>query len=459
MIIAPIDGLTALRVGLTTTMTDATAGGTWSSSNTGIVSIDPSTGIATAVSIGYASIIYTVGSNSIAQTINIYQNSISNGFDLARIFPAFQGRLGWHSSYDTTVPALTSNNLSATSGRYYDRGFHKAVTVKNYFDTQENPSIDAPSFNQLLQDEDQAVITRCVNAIFNKPQLLEHSPNYTRTANIRNINIPNQGQACGYRINVAPGSYAVVINNIGLFFNETVTFNMYLFNDLILAPVYTKSVTAIANSQTIVNMEWAMNYINTQYDGKNIGGVWYLLYFQNDLGSAQAIDEQLNLWTDSKIYGAYPFQAPQVGGLNFTRINPSVNFRSYGFNMEVSVYRDYTQKIVENAPLFDEARGLCMAINCLEQIKYSARINDNQSITKLAIDGMNLDVNSAGPNDTFPFIAGLKKQLEREFYRLGNNFWQKPEAVSVPIGNADWTDERYYEGMDINALPSRENAY
>jgi hypothetical protein len=58
-----------------------------------------------------------------------------------------------------------------------------------------------------------------------------------------------------------------------------------------------------------------------------------------------------------------------------------------------------------------------------------------------------------------PEISGLKRQLAREMQRINAVFSQKMEAVSIPIGNVDWADELYYEGMDIRQLPSRENAF
>src|SRR6187399_641792 len=232
--ISPINGTAVLRVGTTTTMTDATAGGTWSSSNTSIATVVPSTGVVTGVAAGAVQIIYTVGSDSASIAMQVLAVSISNGFDLFRVFPAFQGRLGWHQPTFSDAPVLSGANITSTSGRWYDRGFHQAVNIKNYYATQEDENITDAEFNQLLQDEDQAVIMRCLNGVFNKPQLIEHKTNYTRTANIRNILIPNQGNFCGYRINVAPGDFAVVIDTIGLFFNKAITFNMYLFNDLIL---------------------------------------------------------------------------------------------------------------------------------------------------------------------------------------------------------------------------------
>ena len=452
----PISGLTSLKNGATTTLTNAQAGGTWTSSDTSVLTVNSSTGVVTAISVGSASIIYTVNTDSIAVTVNVYAASMTNGFDLSRVFPAFQGRLGWHDSAETAVPRLSTANKQATSGRYYDRGIHKAVTLANYFYSQEDPAISESDFNQLLQDEDQAVIMRCMNAVFNKPQLIEHKSNYIRTANIRNTIIPNGNNAAGYRINVAAGNYAVVINNVSLLFNGDVTFPLYLFNDLKKPPVYTKQVSAVANTQTVVNLEWVMNYINTNGDtNSHIGGVWYLLYFQSDLGSVRAIDEQMNMWQDTRIFGAFPFQAPQIGStVDFNRINPSVNFRSYGLNLEMSSYRDYTQKIVENPQLFDEARLLTMAINVIEQVKFSTRSEGTIRNIQPLVANVELEMQRPGASDHFSYASNLKKQLEREFKRLNDTFWPEQQAQSVSIGADNWLDYNY-EGMDIRSMPAR----
>ena len=463
-ITTPILGATSVRTGLTVTLTNDTSGGLWSSSDTGVCTIDAASGLVTGIAQGTCTIVYTIGSDSIAETFTVYQATITNGFDLYRLMQttALKGRLGWKQPTGTNIPnipTLSTANKMATSGRYYGSQFHKGATLVNYFNTQENLDISADDFNQLLQDEEQAVVMRLLNAVFNRPALIEHCANYTRQANIRNIIIPNGGNFCGYRINVAEGNYAVNIDNIGMAFDGAVTFNMYLFNDLILRPVYTKSVTSQPFTQVRVQLDWVMNFINSTNSG-NLGGVWYLGYFQDDLGGVKALDEQLNLWADSKIFGAYPFQSPKIGLLDFNRRQPSVNFRSYGFNFEASSYRDYTQVIVQNANMFDEARGLAMAINVLEQVQFTTQTNSTQRQISEALDKYSKDLNipesSITPN---PFLSGLDVQLQREIQRLNDNFWRKAQAMSVPIGGGDWWNEGYYEGMDINNLPSRENAY
>ena len=377
---------------------------------------------------------------------------ITNGFNVNKVLTAMQGRLGWEQPTLAGMPTLSIPNLTATSGRTYEE-FHPSASIQKLYTSQEDPQITDLQFNALLQKKDRTVIFRCLNAIFNKPQQIEHGLVYERQSNVRNIPVPNQGNFCGYRIKVSNSDYAVMINTVALFFNGVATFNLYLFNDLTLAPLKVQSVTSVANSQMIVRLDWILKYIDD-----NKGGLFYIGYFQNDLGSVLAVDEQLNLWDDSKCFGAWPFQSPQTDTLNFNRINPSVVFRTYGMNMEVSSYRDYTEMIVMNAHLFDEARGLLMAIYILEIIKNSSRTDrDNRQANQMI--KLDYDLDLAFPTKEAPFMAGLRAQLKREYQRINDNFWPKAQAQIVSIAGNYSLDEFAYDSFDIKNLPPRERFY
>ena len=64
-----INGTTALCALTSTTLTDVTTGGLWSSGSTGVATINPSTGLLTGVSGGTSTITYTLGTGCIATTV------------------------------------------------------------------------------------------------------------------------------------------------------------------------------------------------------------------------------------------------------------------------------------------------------------------------------------------------------------------------------------------------------
>lgn len=70
---APITGSTGLCAGAITTLSDASPGGTWSSSNVAIATIGATSGTATGLAIGSATVSYTVSTGcSSTTTINVY---------------------------------------------------------------------------------------------------------------------------------------------------------------------------------------------------------------------------------------------------------------------------------------------------------------------------------------------------------------------------------------------------
>jgi gliding motility-associated-like protein len=62
--VATISGASTLQVGSTATLTGATAGGTWSSNNTAILTAGSGTGLITGISSGVATVTYTVNNSS-----------------------------------------------------------------------------------------------------------------------------------------------------------------------------------------------------------------------------------------------------------------------------------------------------------------------------------------------------------------------------------------------------------
>ena len=65
----PINGTLSVCVGQTTSLTDGTAGGTWSSSSTGTATIGSSSGVVTGVAPGTTTITYTLGSGCIITAV------------------------------------------------------------------------------------------------------------------------------------------------------------------------------------------------------------------------------------------------------------------------------------------------------------------------------------------------------------------------------------------------------
>lgn len=452
----PITGDSYVAVGYTVQLFNQTEGGTWTSSNTAIATIGASTGLVTGMSVGNSIITYTgLDTSTVTFTMNVLAIQVSNGFNVPRLFNAMIGRIGWNQPTRSDMPVIDNQNLASTSGRFWTEG-HELVSINNIYKSQEDSQITAANFNEYLRQMDRSSLLRCVNAIFTKPALVEHRLCFQRRGYQQNVLIPKtqNGAFCGYRITVGAGDYAVVFNTISLFFNGVATFNLYLFNDLLDAPLKTKSVTTVANSQTKVQLDWAVNYVSNMTNG----GIIYIGYFDTDLpDGVQAIDEQLNLWENAIVWNGTPFRSDKIDGVqNFNRRYVGTVFYSYGLNCEMSSYRDYTQVIVENPQLFDDARLLQYAMIALSLIKNSTRSGSDQLALKQMKDLLEEEVNGRLPTESTPFVSGLKQRYAKALQSISESFTAKIEAKSFCISGGHSDPYGYYQGFDIDNMPARQ---
>ena len=66
-----ITGIASICAGSTTTLADSVSGGTWSSSDVTIATVDPVTGVVSGVATGSATITYTVGTCTVTMIVNV----------------------------------------------------------------------------------------------------------------------------------------------------------------------------------------------------------------------------------------------------------------------------------------------------------------------------------------------------------------------------------------------------
>lgn len=356
--------------------------------------------------------------------------SISNGFNTTQVLEKLTGRLGWRQPI-TVPPTVNAANLKATSGRHFE-DFHPMVTLQNIQDTIEHgEAMTDGQFNTFLTNMQESAILRTINGVFNKPQLIESTLIFDRK--LRNdIPTNNFGKFCGYRLMVGQGEFALQVSRAAFIFNADVSFTFYLYQDMILEPLYNIQVNATAYNETYVELpDWIINYISN----KSMGGVFYIGYYQDEIAAqnAVALDEFVTQWNRSFAFGYTAMEAvADFSTKTFKRIAVPYTLRTYGMNLEIQTYYDFTNKIVKNASLFDEAIGLTMAIEVLGYITYSARSNKTQRITQeMGSIIYNEIMNSGDALQLNPYVAGLKQQLIQEIGRLNRNFFADSRIMEV----------------------------
>jgi len=345
----------------------------------------------------------------------------TNGFNYAYLVNKLFGRIGWKQPTISGSPALNTANTTSTSGRYFNAGggFHPMLTVDNIVSTMEDPLAGTVAINDYLADIQTNAIFILLNAVLSTPQLIDSTMLFERS--IRNdIPLQNFGKFCGYRIRVSPGEFSVQLSKVSFIFSGDANFNFYVFHDMRKAPIFTQAVSVVGNDQVPIELN---NCVLKYTDNDVQGGIYYCGYFQADIGNVQAYDEFVSKWNETKAFGYTGFEADQVGTLDFNRLNVPYSFKTNGMNLEVQSYRDFTNKVVRNAGLFDNAIGMMVAILSLQLMAFTTRSNKNQRITKEMAAQLYIDVNNSENAGRFnPYVAGLKEQLGLEMNRIRDTF-------------------------------------
>ena len=349
----------------------------------------------------------------------------SNGYDVTAVTNALQDRIGFRQPLGSGVPTLTSAVTTTNSGRYF-QDFHALVTVANIKATMEQVSASDADLITHLTNIRKAGIMRSLNGVFNEPQVIDQPHSLFTRLGQSDVLETNAGKFIGFRIVVAENADAALqLDALQLYFNESKTFNVYLFKDGKASAVFTQSVTTVADTVTEVVLS---EKILTK-------GIYYLGYFQDDLGTAKAYRQQVKQWSKSLAYEAEPMKADAIGSAITDRDEISYPADPTGLNVEVSSFRDHTAQIKRKAPMFDELIGLTVAYQVIEQVIYAVRSNANERILKEQLDkvGIQLDLNGAAPISDGPKVTGLKQRIERELERVKKSFYPVAKAVTVNL--------------------------
>jgi hypothetical protein len=408
-----ITGTTAIGIGFTTTLTivNATNNGVWSSSDLTIATIitDVSNSlrcVVTGVAAGTAIITYTQGINtySVQVTVSVV-HKITNGFNPDLVLGALQNEVLW------------SSQGVSNSGRYFP-DFHP-ICDETILKALCNTGGDYSAF---LSSLNNSVVMDCVNAVYNAPQLIDKSKLVFQRSDIMLVTQPvqnqNPPQFVGLKFQLAPGDYGIKCSNLMLFFNEAITFPIYLYNDFDAPPMYSLNVTTKANQQVIINLanDVFLNYLTPTI---NKGGIWYLGYYQSDVITASATAKAIYypiVINRFHVVNCWSFSASTTdGGTNFNRNVVGANNLTYGMNLEISTMEDATNNIVQNPSLWDNLFGLRMACRIIENCKMSYRSNNVQGIIQSlgGVDALNKELEgSKGDWQTgSPKITGLRQRV------------------------------------------------
>lgn len=349
------------------------------------------------------------------------------------------GRLGWRQPTQPAYAILTEPNTLSKSGRYFE-DYHAAVTIQNVKECIPNASISADDFNTVLIERQKAAILKTLNAVFTTPDILESLQTFERENDTVDKLIENKGKFVGWKIEIAPSvEYATALSSVALYFNQACTFNLYCFVDTKRTPIWQKAVSPEADELTIVDVD---DLVLSFMSEKTRTRTFYIGYFQDDLGTAQAYDEDVLQYFNGCLWHAEEVNiTPENGGISK---NYNADSLTYGLNLQFTSYRDWTTLILASPQQFDEAVGLQHAADIVELLLNNPRSGTTQRLAAEQLGDLYTSLNQAVATDERPYSPGLKARWEKEIKKLQKAFFGQPkiQSHSLPYvvyqAKSDW---------------------
>lgn len=326
-------------------------------------------------------------------------------YDDCLVNDALSSRGSWQNPTEAGYDIVDCDEPDA----FYFNRTHAACSVQNLYDCQPDRNITAVQFNTLLQELKEDNIRAMLGQVFDTPVLVEGGLLHEKSKDSAYQVVSNSNRFVGQRFRLSKQEHALMLNTVGLHFNGVATITLYLVNEL-YGVVDKWRITTKANQQ----IQWPLNTVIRYYSEFALGGEWFLCYDQSELGEVKAVD-----FTPYRIkyktFNAESFEANKLSDTvaDFDKQTYSTGSNSYGLNLQVSAFHDYTNKITQNAHMFDTLQGLMMAAKVIELVRTSHRLNSTKRLSDEYIAQLYWDLNGLKTADGL-YVPGINSKIGKE---------------------------------------------
>ena len=344
-------------------------------------------------------------------------------FNATKIASGLLGIVGFRQPYNPDYAILDAENIESTSGLYVnDNPYAKIELIK---DTQDYKDITDENFNTLLKEMQEASIVSVCNQVFNEFDSIDRNVVYKYASNKVNVETLPIGFV-GYKIKVSNAkNTAFAINRVLLDFSGTGTFDLMLYNTGKKTAIRTKTIT-IATDNQVEELNWVLDNSETTYKGD-----YYIAYKTTGL----TVSPYKRDWNNSSIMSTFKelclekvfvknhnvatlFDLNLVDGLS----------EDTGLNLDISIYDDYTDFILNNKQLFAKAICLEFVIRCLQSYVSSLRSNLNERKSQELYQKIMIEIEGLKGSDSILSVVGLREQVMGEISLL------KQEIKKLKVG-------------------------
>jgi len=278
-------------------------------------------------------------------------------FDVTNIQEGLVGLVGVRQPYDPTYAVFDAVSLTSESGLYLDdMPYWKA---EYFIDSALGSAYTPTQVNESLLNIFKGASVDVCNHVFNKIDLIDRQILYTNAQNKINPETTLNSGFLGYRFRMSKQKdLAFRINKLILEFEGVGDVKIMLFNSYESAPVQEKTVTISSNYQT-EELNWVINNTAT-YKGEYYIGFIYdgtLTPYKRDYRDSSDQNGVKELCIDKvQVIGHVTdtlFDLTQVRSLG----------ENTGLNLDITVYEDFTDFVLNNKIMFARSVQMASCIN------------------------------------------------------------------------------------------------
>lgn len=333
------------------------------------------------------------------------------------------GIVGFRQPYNPIYALLDADNILSTSGLFInDNPYAKIEFIK---DNQDYKDIEVLDFNLLLKNMQKSSIVSVCSQVFNEFDFIDRGLVYKNASNKTEVETLPNGFV-GYKIQVSNAkNTAFSINRVILDFNETGTFTLLLFNTGKKGALQSKLITITTDNQ-VEELNWVMDNTGTTYKGD-----YYIGYVSTGI----AVKPFKREWNNASVMSSFKelclekvFVKNYTGNQLFDLSLIEGLSQDTGLNLDLSIYDDYTDFILNNKMLFAKAISLEFTIRCLQMYVSSIRSNFKETKSQELYQKIMIEIEGTKGSDSLISVTGLREQALGEISQL------KQEVKKLKVG-------------------------
>jgi len=300
-----------------------------------------------------------VGNSDSGKYFNVGVNSLITLSNINALLPI---------DADITISTYSAS-VTYGIGEYvsYSGAYYRCILASlNHIPTNVTYWSPTTKFSILIRQKLNGVYETVLGKSMLADKLFDHIRAYRITND--DDTIANAGNFVGFEIRPRNGDHLkIVLNRIGSQFSANVaSLNLYLYNQ--------NTLVATIPIASLVAGDFKFTDITDQSMLGN--GRWFLFYNQDDLGDASAYNWVMD--SPSEFVDILPFEVPNTT-TDFVNDVAAYSMNTYGLGLDMSVYADLTNFILDNIQAFAEAIHLQWQYEILEMML----LNPNAQLTNL----------------------------------------------------------------------------